>query len=152
MTSGLPRVVLVGKANGGMSKTTELLFDTNALVDIYRGQVSIKAHFELILDGSLMPYVSVITEGELWRGLRPDELERHELLLSQFISLPVDSDAARLAGTWMHKYANSGLGWMDALISATGKVADLPVLTRDKRLVDVLSSETNYELYSLVGP
>ncbi len=36
-------------------------------------------------------------------------------------------------------------------ISATGKIADLPVLTRDKRLVNVLSSETNFELYSLVG-
>ena len=133
-----------------MTKTSELLFDTNALVDIYRGQTSIKAHFESILDGSLLPYVSVITEGELWRGLRPDELERHELLLSQFISLPLDSDAARLAGTWMQKYATTGLGWMDAFISATGKITDLPVLTRDKRLVGVLSSETKFELYSLI--
>jgi predicted nucleic acid-binding protein len=134
-----------------MTRTAELLFDTNALVDIYRGQASIKAHFEMILDGSLMSYVSAITEAELWRGLRPDELERHELLLSQFISLPLDSDAARLAGTWMQKYANTGLGWMDALIAATGKIADLPVLTRDKRLINVLSSETNFELYSLIG-
>ena len=134
-----------------MTKTAELLFDTNALVDIYRGRASIKAHFESILDGSLLPYVSVITEGELWRGLRPDELERHELLLSQFISLPLDSDAARLAGIWMQKYATTGLGWMDAMISATGKIADLPVLTRDKRLANVLSSETNFELYSLVN-
>ncbi len=133
-----------------MTKTAELLFDTNALVDIYRGQASIKVHFELILDGSLLPYVSVITEAELWRGLRPDELERHEILLSQFISLPLDSDAARLAGTWMQKYATSGLGWMDALIAATGKIADLSVLTRDKRLADVLSVETNFELYSLI--
>jgi len=134
-----------------MTRTAELLFDTNALVDIYRGQASIKSHFESILDVSLMPYVSAITEAELWRGLRPDELERHELLLSQFISLPLDSDAARLAGTWMQKYANTGLGWMDALIAATGKIADLPVLTRDKRLINVLSSETNFELYSLIG-
>ena len=134
-----------------MTKTVELLFDTNALVDIYRGQTSIQAYFESILDGSLMPYVSVITEAELWRGLRPDELERHELLLSQFISLPLDSDAARLAGTWMQRYTNTGLGWMDALIAATGKIADLPVLTRDKRLVSVLSSETKFELYSLIN-
>ena len=133
-----------------MSKAAELLFDTNALVDIYRGQASIKARFESILDGSLVPYISAITEAELWRGLRPDELERHELLLSQFISLPLDSDAARLAGTWMQKYATSSLGWMDALISATGKIADLPVLTRDKRLTSVLSVETNFELYSLL--
>jgi predicted nucleic acid-binding protein len=133
-----------------MSKTAELLFDTNALVDIYRGQASIKAHFESILDGSLLPYVSAVTEAELWRGLQSDELERHELLLSQFISLPLDSDAARLAGTWMQKYAATGLGWMDAFISATGKIADLHVLTRDKRLASVLSVEAKFELYSLV--
>ena len=133
-----------------MTKAAELLFDTNALVDIYRGQVSIKTHFESILDGSLLPYVSAITEAELWRGLQPGEIERHELILSQFISLPLDSDAARLAGTWMQKYASSGLGWMDALISATGKIADLPLLTRDKRLANVLSAETKFELYSLI--
>jgi predicted nucleic acid-binding protein len=128
----------------------EILFDTNALIDIYRGQPSIKSYFESILNDSLIPYVSVITEAELWRGLRPDELERHELLLSQFISLPIDSNAARLAGTWMQKYAKTGLGWMDALISSTGKIADLPVLSRDKRLANVLSSETKFEMYSLI--
>lgn len=139
-----------GKANGGMTKAAELLFDTNALVDIYRGQASIKAHFESVLDGNLIPYVSAVTEAELWRGLRLEEVERHELILSQFISLPLDSDAARLAGTWMQKYAQSGLGWMDALIAATGKIVELPVLTRDKRLVNVLSSETNFDFYSLI--
>jgi predicted nucleic acid-binding protein len=133
-----------------MTKTAELLFDTNALVDIYRGQASIKAHFESVLDGNLLPYVSAITEAELWRGLRPGEVERHKLILSQFISLPLDSDAACLAGTWVQKYASSGLGWMDALISATGKIVDLPLLTRDKRLAEVLSAETSFELYSLI--
>jgi len=39
---------------------------------------------------------------------------------------------------------------MDALISATGKVTDLPLLTRDKRLAEVLSDETKFELYSLI--
>jgi predicted nucleic acid-binding protein len=134
-----------------MTRAVELLFDTNALADIYRGQAGIKAHFESILAGDLLPYISAITEAELWRGLHPGEVERHELLLSQFISLPLDSDAARLAGTWMQKYASSGLGWMDALISATGKIADLPLLTRDKRLAEVLYAETSFELYSLTG-
>jgi predicted nucleic acid-binding protein len=132
-----------------MTKTAELLFDTNALVDIYRGRAAVKDLFEAVLKGSLVPYVSVITQAELWRGLRPEEVEQHELLLSQFIALPLDSEAARLAGIWMQKYTSAGLGWMDALISATGKIADLPVLTRDKRLVKVLSSETNFETYSL---
>lgn len=132
-----------------MADQSELLFDTNALIDIYRGRNAIKPYFDSILDETLLPYVSVITEAELWRGLRADETGRHELMMERFISLPIDSDAARLAGSWMQKYSSSGLGWMDALISATGKVAGLTVLTRDKRLTAVLSSELKFEAYSL---
>jgi len=132
-----------------MANPLELLFDTTALVDIFRGKSGIKKYFDLILDGSLLPYVSVLTEAELWRGLHADEVERHELIIERFVSLPLDSDAARLAGIWMQKYSTSGLGWMDALISATGKVAGLTVLTRDKRLKTVLSAEADFELYSL---
>ena len=132
-----------------MANPLELLFDTTALVDVYRGKSGIKKYFDLILDGSLLPYVSVLTEAELWRGLHADEVERHELIMERFVSLPLDSDAARRAGIWMQKYSTSGLGWMDALISATGKVAGLTVLTRDKRLKTVLSADADFELYSL---
>lgn len=130
-----------------MASLPELLFDTNALIDIYRGKSVIKPFFDAILDETLLPYVSGLTEAELWRGLRADETERHELLMERFISLPLDSDASRLAGSWMQKYSESGLGWMDALISATGKVAGLTVLTRDKRLAVVLSAELKFEVY-----
>jgi len=132
-----------------MANQPELLFDTTALIDIYRGKEGVKSYFDLILDGALISYISIITEGELWRGLRAEEVERHLLIIEQFVSLPLDSDAARLAGAWMQKYSTSGLGWMDALISATGKVAGLSVLTRDQRLASVLSVETKFELYSL---
>lgn len=132
-----------------MANPVELLFDTNALIDIYRGKHSIKPYFDSILDETLLPYVSVLTEAELWRGLRADETEKHELMMERFITLPLDSDAARLAGSWMQKYSATGLGWMDALISATGKVAGLTLLTRDKRLAAVLASELNFETYSI---
>src|SRR5688572_11167930 len=102
-----------------MASQPELLFDTTALIDIYRGKEGVRSYFDLILDGALMSYISVITEGELWRGLRAEEVEQHLLIIEQFVSLPLDSDAARLGGSWMQKYSTSGLGWMDALISAT---------------------------------
>jgi predicted nucleic acid-binding protein len=132
-----------------MAEQAELLFDTTALIDMYRGKTGIKKYFDLILDGSLLPYVSVLTEAELWRGLHADEVARHELIIERFISLPLDSDAARLAGSWMQKYSVTGLGWMDALTSATGKIAGLGILTRDQRLTTVLSAEANFEMYSL---
>lgn len=130
-----------------MASPSELLFDTTALIDIYRGRAEIQTYFESVLSGELVPYISVITEAELWRGLRVEELDRHEMIMEQFISLPLDSEAARQAGAWMQKYANAGLGWMDAFIAATGKIAGLLVLTRDKRLADLLSSELKFELY-----
>lgn len=130
-----------------MAKPSELLFDTTALVDIYRGLAGIKPMFDGIIDGDLLPYVSVITEAELWRGLRPEEVERHMIILERFIVLPLDSGAARLAGSWMQKYASSGLGWMDAFIAATAKIAGLGMLTRDKRLAKALSSEVKFKLY-----
>ena len=67
-----------------MAKQPEFLFDTNALIDIYRGRGFVKPYFDAILDESLLPYVSVLTEAELWRGLRPEELERHELMMERF--------------------------------------------------------------------
>lgn len=130
-----------------MAKPVELLFDTNALIDMYRGKDSIKPYFDSMLDETLIPFVSVITEAELWRGLRTEELERHELLMSYFVSLPLDSEMSRLAGAWMQKYASVGLGWMDAFISATGKIANVTILTRDKRLASVLADEIKFEVY-----
>lgn len=132
-----------------MANRREMLFDTTALIDIYRGKAGIKPQFDLILDGALLPYISVLTEAELWRGLHADEVEKHLLLVEQFVALPLDSDAARLAGTWMQKYSAHGLGWMDALISATGKIASISVLTRDRNLIRLLSKETDFEEYSM---
>lgn len=131
-----------------MPNLPELLFDTTALIDIYRGRAEIQTYFEAVLSGELVPYVSVITEAELWRGLRVEELGRHQMLMEQFICLPLDSEAARQAGTWMQKHSSAGLGWMDAFIAATAKIAGLSVLTRDKRLADLLSSELKFELYA----
>ncbi|MEW6030836.1 MAG: PIN domain-containing protein [Chloroflexota bacterium] len=130
-----------------MANPPELLFDTTALIDVYRGMNRIRPYFDSILTGEIIPYVSVVTEAELWRGMRAEELARHEMIMEQFTSLPLDSDASHLAGAWMKKFVDSGLGWMDAFIAATGKMAGLPVLTRDKRLAELLSTETKFELY-----
>ncbi len=130
-----------------MSKQLDWLFDTGCLIDIYRGRSRIKPYFDYILNGDITPYLSVITEAELWRGLRVGELERHEALLSQFTILPLRSNAARLAGEWMQQYRSTGLGWMDALITATAVTANAPVLTRDKKLANVLGNAANFQVY-----
>lgn len=129
----------------------ELLFDSTALVDIYRGQVALRRFLEAVIAGDMAGYVSVITEAELWRGLRADEVERHEALLSLFTILPLDLAAARQAGVWMQRYESYGLGWLDALIVATARRADLTVLTRDLHLARCLGSEVSFQTYDLTS-
>jgi predicted nucleic acid-binding protein len=127
----------------------ELLFDSTALVDLYRGQAALRPYLDALITGDLTGFISVITEAELWRGLRADEVERHEALLALFTALPLDSTAARQAGAWMQRYESRGLGWMDALIVATARRANLTVLTRDLRLARCLESESDFQTYVL---
>ena len=124
------------------------LFDTGALIDIYRGRQRIRPFFDDIVSESVLAYVSPIAEAELWFGLRSGEREQHEALLGYFIALPLTSEAGRLAGEWMQQYGPRGLGWMDALIVASAALAAVPVLTRDKRLAEVLAEEAEFMLYS----
>ncbi len=84
-----------------MSDQPEWLFDTGCLIDIYWGRDRIKPAFEGILAGEITPYMSVITEAELWRGLRAGELDKHQALVAQFTILPLRSEAARLAGSYL---------------------------------------------------
>jgi predicted nucleic acid-binding protein len=127
--------------------TTDLLFDTGTLIDIYKGRERIRAYFDTLLAGELNAYLSVISEAELWRGLRAGEEQRHDALISHFTTLPLHSRSARLAGRWMQSYLNDGLGWMDALITATAVEANATVLTRDKRLVRVLQNHAAFLHY-----
>jgi predicted nucleic acid-binding protein len=123
------------------------LFDTGALRDIYHGRRRICSYFDQIFDQSIITCVSPISEAELWLGLRSDELERHESLLAFFVVLPLVSAAGRLAGQWMGRYQAQGLGWMDALLAATAANAGLALLTRDKKLADLLATETEFVTY-----
>lgn len=123
------------------------LFDTGALLDIYHGRDRIRPYFDRLLADLPLAYISPITEAELWRGLRPDEVERHETLLAFFVPLPLTSDAARLAGEWMRRYQSLELGWMDALIVASVARAGVRLLTRDRKLADVLAGEAAFDIY-----
>jgi predicted nucleic acid-binding protein len=126
-----------------------LLLDSSALIDLYRGREPVRRIAEATFDRQLLAYFSVISEAELWRGVQPHELGRHEALLAYFTPIPLGSPAARLAGGWMQRYAEQGLGWMDALIVASANMADLPVLTRDHRLARCLEREARFETYRL---
>lgn len=131
-----------------MTEPGEIFCDTTYLIDVYRGRPTVRPYFDAILTGEVTPCISVITEAELWRGVQLAELERHEALLARFTIVPLRSEAARLAGIWMQQFATTGLGWMDAGITATASLVNLPLLTRNARLASVLTTHARFELYS----
>lgn len=47
----------------------------------------------------------------------------------------------------MQRYESRGLGWMDALIAATGAQAKVIILTRDAKLGQLLANEARFEVY-----
>ena len=125
------------------------LFDTGVLLDIYHGRERVNPFFEQLIepDSALTAYISPVSEAELWLGLRAHELERHEALLAFSRPLPLTAEAGRLAGEWVRRFAPKGLGWMDAMIVSAAAVMGLPVLTRDRRLVETLAGEADFVLY-----
>lgn len=146
MRNGWQTAVPAGKAVGPMSDLT-YVFDTNALIDIYRGRQRIKPTFDQLITGELRGFISVITEAELWRGLRPGELDIHNALIEQFTVLPLNSEAARLADSWMAQFEPAGLGWMDAFIAASAKLSGMSLLTRDRKLASLLTKDLNFVVY-----
>lgn len=125
-----------------------LLYDTSVLLDIYHGRARVRPYFDRLVSGEVDGLLSVITEAELWRGLRPGEIDAHVALLGQFTILPLSSSAARLAGQWQQQFGANGLGWMDAFIVATAVGAGAAVLTRDRRLAKLLEAVAVFEVYA----
>lgn len=150
MTSGWSVAGGFGAASGPVPEG-ELLFDSTALVDLYRGQAALRPYLDALIADDLGGYISIITEAKLWRGLCTDEVERHEVLLSLFTHVPLYSAAARQARIWMQHYGPRGLGWIDALIVAAAHQADLTVLTRDLLLVRCLDGEARFQIYAVTS-
>lgn len=105
-----------------------LLFDTNLLIDFLRGAPRAKALFEASLEHTLM--ISVITISELYAGVREEERETMNDLLSIFEIMPLDRQIAQLAGEIKNSFGNThGIGLADAMIAATAKEASATLYT-----------------------
>lgn len=130
-----------------MTIPSELLFGTSAAIDIYKGRKRIEPYFDTVFEKDTLAYLSVVSVAELWRGLRIGESDQHEALLRMFHILPMNLKTAKVAGQWMNRYVHDGLGWMDCLLTATASMENLPVLTRDKKLANILSSHADFILY-----
>ena len=127
---------------------TDLLLDSDVLIDHLRKYPPAKSYFQEKFSQARELSVSVITEAEILAGKKLEDADCRLLVghfLSHFSKIPVSSEIACLAGEFKRKY---NIRLMDALIGATAVINDLMLITRNikhYRNISELQVEKPYE-------
>ncbi|MDE1855860.1 MAG: type II toxin-antitoxin system VapC family toxin [Candidatus Micrarchaeota archaeon] len=112
---------------------SEIVVDTSIIIDHLRNVPKATAIIEKIMDGSIIGYISVLTEAELFAGRDSGKSEERTLLielLSVFNKIDVNESIARIAGDIRRKY---GTSISDAIIAATSLTVQSKLVTQDIR-------------------
>lgn len=111
-----------------------MVVDTDILIDHFHGNASATEFVRnALLQGQTL-YISVATVAEIMAGMRPGEEAATEAIFTLFTIYGVDESLARVAGSYLQKYAREHrLDLGDALIAATAKLTGSPVYTRNIR-------------------
>ena len=127
-----------------------MLFDTSVVIDYLRGTDATATDYVLgVIDGT-PGFLSVITEAELWVGIRDTrEAELVDALFSCFNIIPVNSGIAQQAGAMLQRMNTSQIKahFADALIAATALEIGESILTADGRSKLVFGNRVNYPVY-----
>ena len=108
-----------------------LLLDTGVIIDYLRGHQSA---ITLIQENSDLIVLSPISVVGLYAGVRGNEDDEEQVVLTEFLSLfkcvPISSDIARLGGLYRRELGRShGVSLADAIIAATVTIIDADLLT-----------------------
>jgi tRNA(fMet)-specific endonuclease VapC len=114
-----------------------MILDSTFLVDVLRGEEDV-ADLVRDLDATGTAFVSAVTVMDLAEGIRltdaaADERTAVEELLTDINELPCDRECAMLAGRLSADLLSGGgrIDETDAMIGATARVYDYPVVTRN---------------------
>jgi predicted nucleic acid-binding protein len=128
----------------------DYLFDSTVLIDYLRGHPSVRSYIEILLEQPRTVVYSVMTEAELWAGVRNQQDEqRHKDALSRMTRLGVTSKIARVAGQLYGQHKSQGLSLPDAIIAATAKVKRKTIVTRNTKHFELVRDEIACEFYTL---
>lgn len=105
-----------------------ILFDTDVLIDLLRGKALTREQVSPLIGGAYL-MCSVITVGELFAGMFPEEKTATETLIQSLVRMPVTEEIARLAGELRNK--EKRLELLDCLIAATAISLDAELLTKN---------------------
>jgi predicted nucleic acid-binding protein len=109
----------------------EYTFDTDILIDHLRGISEATALINQVKEGTIVGYISTLTEAELFAGKDSEDVGKRAILtelLSLFNKVNVDEITARIAGEFKRKY---DVELSDAIIAATAFMIRCRLLTRN---------------------
>lgn len=110
------------------------LFDTTVFIDFLRGNDNqAKTWMQGALDGNYSAGVSVITDLELWIGVRNNvDEKRHKLLLARFRRFQMNVTIARQSGKLIQPFFKSDKNCLrDIIIAATAEYYHADLVTRN---------------------
>src|SRR5271155_605723 len=109
----------------------ELVFDTSILIDHLRNVQKATELIEEVREGSIIGYISILTEAELFAGKDSEDNNKRALLielLAIFNKIEVNEGIARLAGDFKRKY---NITLADAIIGATSFMTRCKLITQN---------------------
>ena len=111
---------------------TQLLIDTDVLIDYLRGYPDAISYVESRQEQCL---ISVVTVAELYAGVREgEERTRLDGFLRAFEIIPLDLYLAVQGGLYRRDYSKShNVGLADALIAATATQRQVPLVTLNQK-------------------
>lgn len=96
-----------------------VLFDSDVIIELLRGNNNVRRAIRELIESKVQLAYTVVTEAEVYHGLRKDEEERVGLTLSILDCVEINREMGRQAGIYLRRYAKShGMDVADALIAA----------------------------------
>jgi tRNA(fMet)-specific endonuclease VapC len=110
-----------------------VIFDTNILIELYRGNLAVKEEIERIQ--STIFYISSITAAEFMVGAKnKDDLKRIEKQLNNYTVIPINEAITDIFIDLFKTFTLSRRpGIADTLIAATALYYHLPLYTFNKK-------------------
>ncbi len=120
------------------------LLDTNFVIGLLRGFGSYWDYLDALLEQAL-PSISSITRAEIYAGCHPEEKIETKRLLDYFVTIPVESSIADLAGQYVYQFSRQGISLYleDTLIGATAVTEGLNLVTQNVNHFPMLSLDKN---------
>jgi len=110
-----------------------VIFDTNILIELYRGNIKVKEEIELL--NTNVFYISSITVAEFMVGAKDKaDFKRIEKQLNKYTTIPINTDISEIFTDLFKKLTLSHRpGIADTLIAATALYYHLPLYTHNKK-------------------